>query len=210
MYALQKSNRKASARSQIDIKGVKDGILMLSGQRYRMVLAVSSVNFELKSEDEQDAIIETYESFLNSVGCPLEILVRTREIDLDRYLDDLDGRFSGETEAVYQEQLQNYQDFIRGLVATNKILTRHFYVIVPLDGHGKLDFDSVREQLGLRMDIVAKGLARLGIQSRELTSLEILELFYSFYNPEQSKVQPLTQAALELIHTTMVKGGGRE
>jgi hypothetical protein len=207
MYALQKSSKKASARSQIDLKSVKDGVLQLPDNHYRMVLQVSSVNFELKSEDEQDAIIDTYESFLNSVGCPLQILIRTREIDMDKYLLDLNERLADETEKIYRSQLINYDEFIRSLVTTNKILTRHFYVIVPYDGHSKLDFESVREQLNLRVDIVMKGLSRLGMQSRVLASLEALDLFYSFYNPEQAKVQPLTAQALDLLNTDFIQKG---
>ena len=76
MFALQKSRSKTSSRSQIAIKGVRDGILMLPGNQYRAVLQVSSLNFELKSEEEQDAIIDTYESFLNSVGSSLQVLIR--------------------------------------------------------------------------------------------------------------------------------------
>jgi len=202
---LQKSTSKVSARQQIDIRGVKDGILMLSANRYRSVLQVSSVNFELKSEDEQDALIETYESFLNSVGCPLQILVRTREIDMDKYLGELDEQLTGETEAVYKMQLKNYDEFIRSLITTNKILTRHFYVIVPYTAQSKTDFGIVKEQLGSTVDIVMKGLSRLGIQSRELSSLEILDLFYSFYSPEQAKIQPLTEQALQLVHTSYIQ-----
>ncbi len=205
MSVLRKSTKKVSARQQIDIKGVKDGVLLLPQNKYRVVLSVSSVNFELKSEDEQDTIIDTYESFLNSVGCPLQILIRTREIDMDKYLDDLDVQLSDETEPIYKMQLRNYDEFIRSLITTNKILTRHFYVVVPYDASGKLDFDSIHEQLNLRVDIVQKGLSRLGMQSRELTSLETLDLFYSFYNPEQAKLQPLTEQALELLHTSYLQ-----
>lgn len=75
MSILQKSNKKASARQQINIKGVKDGVLMLPRNQYRVVYEVSSINFELKSEDEQDALIDTYESFLNSLPCPLQSLL---------------------------------------------------------------------------------------------------------------------------------------
>jgi len=211
MSVLQKSNKKSSARSQIDIKGVKNGILILSRNRYRMVLAVSPVNFELKSEDEQDAIINTFESFLNSVGCPLEILIRTREIDMDNYLAELKDRTESEEVPIYRQQLENYSEFISGLVTTNKILTRHFYVVVPYVSTNKIDFEGVREQIGIKVDIVQKGLARLGVQSRELASLELLDLFYSFYNPEQAKIQPLTDQALQLLHTGYVqRGDGNE
>lgn len=205
MFVLQKSNKKSSSRTQIDINGVKSGILLLPRYRYRAVLNVSSVNFELKSEDEQDAIIDTYESFLNSVGCPLQILIRTREIDMDKYLGELEERLIGETETVYKSQLQNYNEFIRSLISTNKILTRHFYVVVPYDSNSKVDFELVKEQLGIRVDIVMKGLARIGMHSRELGSLELLDLFYSFYSPEQAKIQPLTEQTLELLHNSFVQ-----
>ena len=98
MFALQKSKSKTSSRNQIAIKGVRDGVLMLPNNEYRAILQVSSLNFELRSEEEQDAIIDIYESFLNSVGSSLQILIRTREIDMDKYLEDLTERLDDETE----------------------------------------------------------------------------------------------------------------
>ncbi len=205
MFVLHKSNRKISARTQINIKEVKDNILVLPGNRYRAVMEVSSVNFELKSEEEQDSIIDTYESFLNSIGSRLQILIRTREIDMDKYLGDLTDRLSSETEQIYQTQLCDYKEFIQGLISTNKILTRHFYIIVPYDGTGKMDFQFIQEQVSIHMDIVAKGLGRLGIQSRQLSNLELLDLFYSFYNPKEAKIQPLENRALEILHKAFVE-----
>ena len=205
MYLLQKSKTKTSSRAQVDINGVKDGGLMLPGNKYRTVLQVSSLNFELKSEEEQDALIDTYESFLNSVGSPLQILIRTREIDMDKYLSELGEHLSNETEEIYKTQLQNYDEFIRSLITTNKILTRHFYVIVPYDATTKLDFELIKDQLGLTVDIVSKGLSRLGMHARELPSLEVLDLFYSFYSPEQAKIQPLTEQALQLLHSSYMQ-----
>lgn len=89
-------------------------MLQLPGKEYRAVLEVSSLNFELRSEEEQDAIIDIYESFLNSVGSSLQILVRTREVDMDKYLEDLGERLNDETRReIYRTQLQNYDEFIR-------------------------------------------------------------------------------------------------
>lgn len=207
MFASLNSSRKASARRQIDIEGVKDGVLILPRNQYRMILAVSPVNFELKSDEEQDADIDIYESFLNSVGSPLQILVRTREIDMDKYLEGINNLADKEAEDVYKKQLANYSEFVRALIATNKILTRHFYVVVPFAAPAKMEFDIVREQLSLKVDIVRKGLGRLGMRARELEDLEMLDLFYSFYSPEQSKLQPLTNQALELLHTEYVQKG---
>ncbi len=207
MFALAKSKTKTSSRGQIAIKGVRDNILMLPGDQYRAILDVSSLNFELKSEEEQDAIIDTYESFLNSVGSNLQILIRTREIDMDKYLEELTERLDGETEAVYRKQLRNYDEFIRSLITTNKILTRHFYVVIPYAAGPKVDFELIREQLNIKVDIVAKGMTRLGMHIRQLSSLEVLDLFYSFYSPAQAKIQPLTEQALQLIHTALVGKG---
>ena len=207
MFALQKSKSKTSTRHQIAIKGVRDGILILPNSEYRAVLQVSSLNFELRSEEEQDAIIDTYESFLNSVGTSLQILVRTREIDMDKYLDDLKERLDNEKVPVYRNQLKNYDGFIRSLITTNKILTRHFYIVVPYHPTSKADFDLIEEQLKIKLDIVSKGMARLGMYTNQLNSLEVLDLFYSFYSPTQAKIQPLTEQALQMIHTALVEKG---
>lgn len=206
MFILQKSKNKASSREQIAIKGIRDGVLLLPYGQYRAVLEVTPVNFELRSEEEQDAIIDTYESFLNSVGSKLQILIRTREIDMDKYLEDLRGRLENETESIYQTQLENYDEFIRSLIQSNKILTRHFYIIVPYTNTSKVDFELVEEQLNLTLDIVAKGITRLGMGARKLSSFEVLDLFYTFYSPAQAKLQPLTDQALQMIHTALTKG----
>ncbi len=204
MSILQKANKKASSRQQIDIKGVKDGILMLSRNQYRVVLEVSSVNFELKSEDEQDALIDTYESFLNSLPCPMQIVVRIRELDMTKYQADLKARLADEKEEIYQSQLRNYSEFVGSLVADNKILSRHFYVVLPHAASGSDAFATAKEQLTISGDIVAKGLMRLGMQSRQLSSLEVLDLFQTFYNPAQAKRQPITEQVVRLLNSSYV------
>jgi hypothetical protein len=210
VFGSLKSKSKTSARNQIAIKGVRDGILILPNNQYRAILEVAALNFELRSDEEQDAIIDTYESVLNSVGVPLQILIRTREIDMDKYLEDLQDRRKDEKEEIYRDQLKNYNEFIRTLIADNKILTRHFYIVVPYqptDKNEKADFELVEEQLRLRLDIVSKGMAKLGMHTFQIDSLKVLDLFYSFYSPTQAKIQPLTEQVLERVHTTLVEKG---
>jgi hypothetical protein len=204
VFVLQKSNKKVSARRQININGVKDGLLILPGNRYRAAIEVSSVNFELKSEDEQDALIDTYESFLNSLPCALQIVVRIRELDMDKYLADIYGLLDEEKEDIYRSQIENYSGFVQSLVSDNKILSRHFFVILPYvasDG----DFESAKEQLSLNADMVSKGLMRLGMQTRQLGSLEILDLFHTFYNPAQAKRQPISEQVVNLLNSSYIR-----
>ena len=203
MSVFRKSNSKSSSRRQVAIRGVRDNVLLLPNNQYRVVLQISSINFELKSEAEQDALIDTYQSFLNSLATPLQIMVRIREMDMDRYISDFQARLKEESEEIYKTQVQNYTEFVKSLVTSNKILTRLFYVVIPYSGAEK-DFPLVKEQLNLTTDIVAKGLARMGMQSRQLTSLEVLDLFYSFYNPAQAKRQPLSTQTLKLLSEAYV------
>jgi TraC protein len=198
VYIFRKNKTKASSRKQLDIKGVRDGILVLPNNKYRLALELSSINFELKSEAEQDALIDTYQSFLNSLATSLQIIVRVRELDMDKYLEDVKAKGEQETEDIYKQQTDNYCDFVRTLITKNKILTRHFYVVLPYDLKEK-DFDVIREQLSLSADIVTKGLARMGMQARNLDSLEILDLFYSFYSPHGAKRQSLKEQTLQLL-----------
>ncbi len=198
MSIFAKSKKKDSSRRQIDIKGVSDGVLLLPNHHYRAILQVSSINFELKSEAEQDALIDTYQSFLNSLSTPLQIVARIREMDMDKYLEEFRSRLKQEPEAIYRAQVANYTEFVSSLISSNKILSRNFYVIVPFNGK-EPDFEVVKEQLALTLDIVSKGLARLGMHSRQLSSLEILDLFYSFYSPVQAKRQPLSHQAMQLL-----------
>jgi hypothetical protein len=196
---FQKSNNKGSSRQQINIKGVKDGVLILPNSNYRVVLEASSINFELRSEEEQDALIDTYQSFLNALPCSIQILFRVREMDMDKYLGSFVAKLNNETEAIYRKQIENYSNFVKQLVSSNKILARSFYIVLPFTPYELTDFDTAHEKLKLNCDIVSKGLARLGMRTQKLSSLEVLELFYSFYNPEQAKQQSITDQTLKLL-----------
>jgi type IV secretory pathway VirB4 component len=194
MFYSNKRKIEGSARSQIGIKEVRDGILILPDNSYRCILSTSSLNFELQSEEEQDVVIDAFQSFLNSLTTPIQILVRVRELDIDHYLEDFQDKLKNETEEIYVRQLENYSDFIRKLVSGNKILSRRFYLIIPNDNKANVDFQTAKEQLLLEQEIIVKGLEKIGMTARQLTSLEILDLFYSFYRPEQAKIQPLAEA----------------
>ena len=210
MQLLKQSRQKVkpsfgSARSQINIKAVQGEVLRLTDRNYCSIVETSSVNFELKSEAEQDAIIDTYQNFLNSLGFPLQIIVRVREIDLDRYMDELKERSKREAQLIYRNQLEGYASFVRSLVSVNRILSHKFYVIVPLELGVHHDFEFVREQLSLRTEIVEKGLIRLGMNGHLLKDLDILNLFYVFYNPQTAKTQPLVDSAMRIMHSAIRK-----
>jgi hypothetical protein len=208
---MSRLNKAASSRSQINIKEVKDGVLVLPGKKYRMIVETSAVNFELKSEEEQDQIIDMFQNFLNSLPCPVQILIRTREVDIDGYLEEFMQHKSQEKEVVYKEQIDEYALFIKKLISGNKILSRKFFIVIPYTSeNGKHDFSLIKEQLQVSVDIISKGLERMGMKTRTLGNLETLDLFYSFYNPAHTKSQPLTKKAIDFEvkrHTEILEKG---
>lgn len=200
MWPLKKSLNKASSRNQIAIKEVRDGILVLPNNEHRLVIETSSVNFELKSEAEQDVLIDSFQTFLNSLPSQLQILIRIREVDIDQYVDSIELLKQSEDENKYLEQIDDYTQFIRQLVSGNKILSRKFYIVLPYKPDARGDvFELAQAQLTLTQDMVIKSLEKLGMKARKLDSLEVLHLFYSFYNKNQLKTQELTSTTMKAI-----------
>lgn len=194
MWLLSKSKTKTSSRRQIQIKEVKDGVVLLPNNQYRVVLETSSINFELKSEAEKDVIIDSFQNFLNSLSFPVQILIRVREVDIDQYIEQILEKKKQENEKAYKLQIENYAEFIKKLVSGNKILSRHFYVVISFTPtEKKQEFDLIREQIRNLEDIVIKGLESMNMKVKALDSLEVLQLFYNFYNPNLFKSQPIKE-----------------
>lgn len=192
--------KRSSSRSQIQIKEVVDNVLVLPNNEYRLILETSSVNFELKSEEEQDVIIDSFQNFLNSLPCEIQILVRVREVDIDRYIEEIAKTKDTEKVPAYKKQIEGYCNFVKKLVSGNKILSRRFYIVIPYKHPERhQDMKLIKEHLGLEKDIIAKGLERMQMKARSLTGLEILNLFYGFYNPESLKTQALTRETVEAL-----------
>ena len=199
MFVLPKLNKTGSSRHQIAIKGVEDSILILPNDEYRVIIETSSINFHLMSEDEQDAVVDIYRAFLNSLSFPIQIVQKVRALDLDDYLKSFEAKQQGETTKIYKHQIGSYINYVKSLVKTNKILSRQFYIVIPYHTKGKETIEVAREQLANQLAIVEKGLSNVGIKTRLLTSLELLDLFYSSYNAADAKQQPLTEQTIDLL-----------
>ena len=193
MLHLNIVQNKKSSRGQIAIQEVKDGILVLPGNEYRVLLETSSVNFELKSAEEQDVIIDCFRDFLNALPCKIQIIVRVREVDIDQYIEQIQESKNKETLPLYKAQIDTYCFFIKDMVKGNKILSRRFYIVIPYKNSEKNDFETVKEQITLTKDLILKGLDKLGMRAKHLSNLEVLDLFCRFYNSEKAKSQQLSE-----------------
>jgi hypothetical protein len=218
----------ASTQSTLSIIDVKNDIVVLAGGHYRIVLKVKAINFDLLSEDEQDAIIFAYASLINALEFPLQILVKTRQLNIASYLDYLERAKQQQTSPALRDQLTSYQQFVHKLVVENNVLFKTFYVVIPFDGlvvnkasvldplkqilpnqaplqstYSAQEFAKAEEKLIQMRDGLMAQFQRIGLKVTQLNNQELIELYYNLYNPEVDGKQQTHQDISDYT-TTMV------
>ena len=214
-----------STQSFLDVAEIRDGLIILKDGNLRGILAVSSVNFSLKSENEQNAIIAAYQSFLNSLDFPIQILMQSRRMDLAPHLEVMRNKMAGQTNQLLQMQIAEYTEFIAKLTEASHIMTKSFFAVVPLNiatiRHGFLGrlmhpaqsvvleakvFEEHKAKLVERMAQVQQGLAGMSLSVVPLDTADIIELLYASYNiGAASLLQEEALANLDLGQTSEQK-----
>jgi type IV secretory pathway VirB4 component len=184
----------------LEIEDIKEGVVILRDRTLRGVLMVSSINFALKSEEEQAAIIYQFQNFLNSLDFPIQILIQSRRVNITGYLDKIKSLEEKQPNELLKYQTREYHKFVQSLVGRGDIYTKTFFVVVPFYPSeilvGKKQavsltdelFQKAKVQLWQRLEFVAMGLKRCGLQCTPLNTLELIELFWSFYHPQEAEV----------------------
>jgi hypothetical protein len=200
----------------LDIAEIREDAVVMKDGTLRSVLMVSSINFALKSEDEQQAIIQGYMQFLNGLNHPIQICIQSRKMNIDNYLLRLKEQEEAIRNELLKTQIRGYMSFIKELVDLGDIMQKRFYVVVPYDAmaegkkaRGFLErvstalspakiiklnakqFNDRRTALMQRAYGVAGGLQSLGLQVVQLDTQGLIELYYTSYNPEVLDSQKL-------------------
>jgi type IV secretory pathway VirB4 component len=194
----------------LEVEEIKDGILILKDKSLHAILLVSSLNFALKSEEEQAAIIYQFQNFLNSLDFPIQILVQSRRLNITGYLEKLKEIEFAQVSDLLRDQTREYRNFIQKLVGTGEIYSKNFFVIVPFYLHEithlkkesfwtKERFERAKIQLFQRVEFVALGLRRCGLQCGLLSSAEIVELLWALHHPQEAEVGYFPEIPPELI-----------
>jgi hypothetical protein len=213
----KKGQTTASTQRFLPVAEIRDSTLVLKNGGVRAILKTSSVNFNLKSADEQNALIYAYQGFLNTLDFPIQILIRSRKLDIDMYIDHLGVIAKKQTSPLMRKQTVEYMEYIKKLVEYADIMEKNFYVVIPhdplrtnnLNMFQKFsrtitpddsltnirirhrEFDKLRKKLTQRVNIARAGLEGCGLRVMELGTNEIVELFYQIYNPGTSRNQKL-------------------
>lgn len=217
---LQSNKNIASTQSFLPFKEIRDGIIILKNDTLRAVLMVKASGFDLKSTNEQEAIIASFEGFINSLTFPIQILMRSKKVDLAPYLKSLKNRQELEENDLVAVQMEDYIEFIKELTTSYNIMSKTFYVVIPHNpgGFQKVSFwkglfgeqknntlpNFEKEKIVLleRIDIVMNELQGVGLRATQLNTEELIELFYGIYNPEAlegEKINNLTDLTTPII-----------
>lgn len=198
----------------LDIAEIRDDTVVLKDGTLRAVVLVSSINFALKSEDEQEAIISAYVSFLNSLEHPIQIVIQSRKLNIDGYMAELVQKERDQTNELLRAQISDYRAFVKDLVDLGEIMNKRFYIVVPFDPFtakhksfwtrlGEIikpgvaiklrdkQFKERRDGLDLRLTRIIGGLQSMGLSAEPLNTQTLIELYYSVYNPVTAETQKL-------------------
>ena len=211
----KKSSKIPTTQKYLPIAEIRDDTVVLKDGTVRAVILVSSINFALKSEDEQNAIIQAYTQFLNSFEFPVQVVIQSRKLDIDEYLERLEKVAKEQTNELLKMQTREYHQFISELIELADIMSKRFYVVIPYNPlyqkKAKKFSDQVRElfapskviqlkksrlekyrtELNKRVDFLISGLSGMGLKAVALDTQSLIELYYNTYNPETYDQQPL-------------------
>lgn len=214
---VRASNR--STQEFVPISEVRDGVIVMKDGSLRAILLASSINFALKSEDEQTAFIVQFQNFLNSLDFSCQIFVQSRMLDIRPYIATLEVAYKNQLDDLMRIQIREYIEFIKSFTEAANIMTKNFFVVVPyapaalatLAGGASIKdklpfgkktapaaneanrtFEEKVTQLEQRIAIVQQGLVRCGVRTVQLGTEEAIELFYKLFNPgEEGKPMPV-------------------
>jgi len=222
---MEKKQKKShSTQKYLPFKAIKKGVVVMKDGSLRAVLMINSINFNLKSRDERTAILNSYKNFLNSLSFSIQILVQSRTLDLDEYLDKLEVARKKQTNELLQFQTSEYVAFIKELVGVANIMSKTFYVVISYNSHNQMKqgwlsrlfnkkpitptgrFKEAKNEVTRRAMLVANGLSPMGLDSILLNTEELIDLFYTTYNPDIARRQKLfnvSQVDADIIITAL-------
>src|SRR3989344_5804874 len=185
-----------STQNHLPIKDIREDIILLKSGGAALVLQTTAVNFALLSEMEQVAIISAFGQTLNSLSFPIQILIRSKRLDITSYLKVLDMAISIQPNPLLSKLMTQYRMFVQSLIKQNEVLDKHFFIVIPLSG---LELGIFRKSndiikkaktlLGPKQEQISRQLSRVGLKTTQLSTKTLIELFYDIYNPRGESIE---------------------
>ena len=203
--------KKISTQNHLDIEDIRDNLVVLKNGKVSVIIETTSLNFDLLDGTEQDARIGSFASFLNSINFPIQIVIRTQRTDIAKYLTLLERYKARITSDSINKQISLYQNFITNLTQSTQVLDKRFYTVIPTNrlpivttgwlrqflGRERRIINiseliiKAKEELYPKRDHILKQFGNLGIKARQLQNDELIKLYYSMYEPDQTGLEIL-------------------
>lgn len=221
-----------STQNSLLITEIKDGVVVMGDGSLRSVVLGSAINFDLMSPQEQEGVEFAFQGFLNSLHFSIQIVIKSQKMDIDGYLDQLRSKRAAQNNPLLGMLMEDYIANVKGLVEDVNIMDKQFYVTVPyfpaIQGGHKIsliegikgalaktedivvpeeEFKKYKIELGHRTTQVAQGLTQIGIRAIALNTQELIDLFYTWYNPDAATQQKLIETE-QLETPAVTKGEG--
>lgn len=212
----RKGSKQAATQRFLPIGEIHNDTVLLKQGGMRAVIEVEALNFNLKSETEQQGIVAGYESFINTIGFPLQIVIRSTKVNIDPYLEQIHEKGSNQENQLLRNQTENYARFIAHIVELADIMQKRFFVVVPVDEkeqktsvisqllswigikdsgtkarQRRRSFKEKSNKMTDRINLVQSGLQSIGLRTKRLSTRELIDLYYAIYNPRTSQEQKL-------------------
>ena len=214
----QQAQNPNSTQSSLQFAEIRDGMAIMTDGSFRAVVACQSINFDLMSSREREGVEYAYQNFLNSLHHPVQILIRSQRVDITPYIDKLATLRRNEDNMLLTILMDDYINFIDILAQEANIMDKSFYIVVPFFPEGDLanlkgqakgffgkmfakpasvttidsdSYEKAKTEINNRIDGVISGLFQMGVHSVRLSTTEISELYYNFYNPDTAIREPL-------------------
>lgn len=225
------SKNPNSTQNTLQLSEVRDGMVIMNDGSMRAVVACKSINFDLMSDREREGVEYSYQNFLNSLNFPIQILVRSQRVDIGPYIEKLIKTRQAQDNMLLGVLMDDYINFIDALAEEANIMEKSFYIVVPFfpkgdaanfieqgkGFFGKLfakpqntitrinaaDYNKAKDEIKNRVSVVTSGLFQIGVQSVQLDTRALGELYYNYYNPDTALREPLGN--FDNIATTFVK-----
>lgn len=226
----RKKSAAASTQRFMPVAEIRNDTIILKNGGLRAVLAIEALNFNLKSETEQQGIIAGYGAFVNTLTFPLQIVIRSTKTNIDEYLDKVREIGNKHDNELLKKQTLSYVGFMERLIDVADIMQKRFYVIVPVDKSTRRktlfeqffewinpddtgakattrnrEFATGNKELTERVELISSGLGNIGLHPKRMNTRELIELMYQIYNPKTSQNQklPKDMEALNIEKTTL-------
>jgi len=212
MDANARARTTASTQDHLEIKDIVDDLVITKSGTVAMVIQTSAINFDLLAEYEQDSKIFAFAGLLNSLNFHIQILIRTRRIDISNYVNYLKNQEKPDMTPGLKKQLNIYTQFIQRLIIENDVLDKNFFLVIPYNPGGSIPTANVLKSKKSKQEIeqnmqmkqsqliekakiflfpkrdhILKQLNRMGLGGKQLTTKELITEFYTIYNPEEER-----------------------